>query len=292
MMQHFDKHHALKELFAKIRTKLPDRSYGYLRIGLLLAGIVMALAGSAIFINSASAQEAAGNEILKFCSKPTTYATGFLHCQIGDKDNFGWYDKTTPKHVPSIANLRVRNIVGNPNPTADKPWKLVIYTPAIYCNSKWDNLIGHGYIEVNGQRFATCKGDAKNLGNDGFNSGATYVFGKVMTRIITNITLVYGQDIRLKIFGKIYASTKDDCRKGERGRCVYPGISSCWIYSYAKTTTQDSALATFYRRHNIYNNKKIFDFLTISVADMDLDNYLFDYYDCEDWQMTFGLLKP
>ena len=287
MMQHFAKHHALKEFLTKIQTKLPDKSYGYLRIGLLLAGIVLALSGSAIFIDSASAQDAGGDQILKFCSKPTTYATGILHCQIGDKDNFGWYDKTTPKHVPPIADLKIRNINGNPGSGG----KLVIYIPALYCDSFWESRIGHGYIEVNGQRFATCRGDGNRLGTDGFNDGATYLFGKTITRIVTNINLNYGQEVLLKIYGSIYASTRDDCRRKERGRCVYPGISSCWLYSYSKTTTQDNPIAGYYRNHNTYGSKKIFDFLTISVADMDLDNYYFDYYDCEDFQVTFGLLQ-
>jgi hypothetical protein len=286
MMQHFDKHHALKELLTKIQTRLPDRSYGYLRIGLLLTGFFLAIAGSAIFIDSASAQNAGGDQIVRFCSKPTSYITGFLHCQIGDKDNFGWYDKTTPKHVPPISDLRIRNINGNPGSGG----KLVIFTPSLYCGGYWDDLIGHGYIEVNGQRFATCPGDPKNLGNGGFNDGATYLYQHAMMRIVTNINVTYGQDVHLKIFGKIYAQTHDDCRRKENGRCVYPGISSCWIYAYSKTTTQDSALARFYRNNRIFGKKKIYDFLTISVADMDLDNYYFDYYDCEDWQMTFAVI--
>ena len=286
MMQHFDKHHALKEFLTKIQTRLPDRSYGYLRIGLLLAGIVLALSSSAIFIDSASARSAVGDQTVRFCIKPTSYETGFLHCQIGDKDYFGWLDKTIPKHVPPISSLKIRNLNGNPGTGG----KLVIYTPALYCNSSWDDLIGHGYIEVNGQRFATCRGDAKKLGDGGSNDGATYVFRNFMTRIVTNITLKYGEEVTLKIFGSIYATTRDDCRRKERGRCVYPGISSCWIYAYAKTTTQDSPLAKFYRNNRIFRNKRIYDFLTISVADMDLDNYYFDYYDCEDWQMTFAVM--
>lgn len=287
MMQNLDKHHALKEFLAKIQTRLPDRSYGYLRIGLLLAGIFWALSGSAIFIDSASAQNAVGDQLITFCSKPTSYVTGFLHCQIGDKDNFGWYDKTTPKHVAPIAKLKIRNINGNPG----KGGKLVIYTPRLYCDGFWDERIGHGFIEVNGQRFATCRGDDKKLGTDGYNNGATYLFGKYLTRITTNIDLVYGDIVRLKIFGSIYATTRDDCRRKERGRCVYPGISSCWTYAYSKTTTQVSPIARFYRNNNVYNNSKVYDFLTIKVADMDLDNYYFDYYDCEDWQMTFGLMQ-
>jgi hypothetical protein len=287
-MEHPDKQHALEASLTGIRIDSPGIPNSRVRKGLRLAGIVFMIFVSFLFIGVGfvSAKPAA-IDTNTFCTEVTDYG-GIPHCQTGDKTIFGWYapKMTPPPLVPPIASLKVRNFAHNPGSAG----KLTIYTPQLYCASYWSDFIGHGYVEVNGQRFATCRGDERNLGPGGFNYGADYLFVKAdMVRIITNITVSYGQTLVIKIYGRIYAATHDDCRKEERRRCLYPGISPGWVYAYTKTDTRKSNLANFYRAHKTVGKKPIYDFLTINYGDLDSDDIVYDYYDFDDLWMTFAL---
>ena len=111
-----------------------------------------------------------------------------------------------------------------------------------------------------------------------------------MIRIITDVQVKYGDSVTLKIFGGIYARIRDDCRSEKFGWCEFPAISSGWVYAYSKTgNAREGTLAHFYNKYNMYKNKRIYDFLTIKFSDMDLDVTHPDYYDYDDFRMTFGI---
>jgi hypothetical protein len=266
----------------------PGISYLYLIKNLCLAGIVFALLVPAFFIGlSFVSAKAAAVDTSTFCTQVTYYGSpdGKPHCQTGDKTVLGWLDKTIPKQVPPIAGLKVLNLGGNPAAKG----KLTIYTPQLYCAGHWADLTGPGFVEVNGQRFATCKSSVNNLGPGGFNYGAEYLFYRAsMVRIITNIKLSYGQTIVIRIFGGIYAEIRDKCPLEQNHKCVYPGISPGWVYEYTKTGTHANKLANFYRANKTSGAKHIYDFLTIKYADFDFDNKVSDYYDFDDLLMTFA----
>lgn len=270
---------------ARTRKNTSTLSYLCSLKGLRLMCILFVLFISTTFTVSFASAKAAGLDTSTFCSRMTSYAFKW-HCQIGDKTYYGWYDKKTPKQVPDIARLKILNFNGNPGTGG----KLVIYTPQLYCDVYWVERVGHGYVQINDERFATCPKDQKKLGNGGYNNGASYVFAHGMVRIITNIKVLYSQSILLKIYGAIYANIPDDCRSEKFFMCEYPGISPGWMYAYAKTGSHVGQLANFYRNYKFSNNKPIYDFLTINYGDMDLDVWGFDYYDLDDLQMTFGLL--
>jgi len=283
MTQHLDKKHTFKGL--SIRTDSPSMSYRHVLKGLRLAGIVFVTLIAALFTSRFVSAKPAATDTYTFCTDVTSYG-GMPHCQTGDKDTNGWYDKKVPKHVPPIASMKILNLGGNPGSGG----MLTIYTPQLYCASYWSDFVGHGYIEVNGQRFATCRTDVNDLGPGGYNHGASYLFVKAqMVRIVTNIRLHYGDIITIRIFGRIYATIRDNCRKEEMGRCVYPGISPGWVYAYTKTGARVDRLANFYKGHNTINGHNIYDFLTIEYADLDSDNHYSDYYDFDDLSMTLAL---
>ena len=287
-MQNPDKQHVPGGFLTRMRTGSQGISR-FLRKYLRLAGVVCVLLISVLFIKVGlvSAKTAAVNTST-FCTAVTDYG-GVTHCQTGDKTTSGWYDKETPKQVPPVASLKVLNLGGNPATMG----RLTIYTYQLYCASHWADFIGHGYVEVNGQRFATCRPDVTNLGPGGYNRGADYLFVKAdMVRIITNIKVFYGQTIVIRIFGRIYATIRDDCRREEYHKCLYPGITPGWVYAYTKTGTRESNLAIFYRTHQTFGTKHIYDFLTIKYGDLDLDNWWSDYYDFDDLPMTFALTEP
>ncbi|MGC1376205.1 MAG: hypothetical protein WA821_08285 [Anaerolineales bacterium] len=287
-MQNLEKQH----IHGRFLTGMRAGSQGisrFLRKYLRLAVVVCVLLVSALFIrvNMVSAK-AAAVDTSTFCTQVTSYG-GITHCQTGDKTTMGWYDKAIPKQLPPIAGLKTRNLEGNP----PNRGFLTIYTPQLYCAAHWSDFVGHGYVEVNGQRFATCRQDVANLGPGGYNQGADYLFVKAsMVRIVTNIKVFYGQTIVIKIYGRIYASNPSDCRKEEHGECLYPGISPGWVYAYTKTGTRDTDLARFYKSYKTFKNWQIYDFLTILYGDFDLDNKTNDYYDFDDLYMTFALTGP
>lgn len=257
-----------------IWSKMPG---SYLLKSLRVLCVMVVLLGASMFSwHNVSAQEASPGNIFTFCDSPTFYAG--LHCQIGDKDYAGWYDKSIPPSLPPIARLRIVNTVGNPN----RKGRLTIYSQWLYCKDV--DWIGHGYIQINNQKFPTCYADRNT------NTNAEYLYTSSMVRIITDVQVKYGDSVTLKIFGSIYDHIHDDCRSEKFGWCEFPGISSGWVYAYSRTgAAREGTLAKFYNKYNTYKNRRIYDFLTIKFSDMDLDVTAPDYYDYDDFRMTFGI---